>query len=203
MGRQRRPRDPRASRQRRKHGRRARRQKHRPSMGFTRQRIGDEQSLGGPGSGTGLLPGRTEQMSATQFQEMVNHKSGLLGVSETSSDCATCSRQEAVTCGQRKPWRCFCYQAKKWIGSFAAALGGWIRSSSQAVSRKRAAHPGAYLRRTRFSRHRTEPAAQCAACTADFAGRRSRQGAGHPHDEELMIARSVTRLLDLGPTRET
>ena len=29
---------------------------------------------------------RTEQMSATQFQEMVNHASGLLGVSETSSD---------------------------------------------------------------------------------------------------------------------
>ena len=29
---------------------------------------------------------RTEQMSATQFQEMVNYASGLLGVSETSSD---------------------------------------------------------------------------------------------------------------------
>src|SRR5271165_3328277 len=29
---------------------------------------------------------RTEQMSAAQFQEMVNHASGLLGVSEISSD---------------------------------------------------------------------------------------------------------------------
>ena len=27
-------------------------------------------------------------------------------------------------CGRRKRWRLFCYQAKKWIGSFAAALGG-------------------------------------------------------------------------------
>jgi acetate kinase len=29
---------------------------------------------------------RTEQMSAMQFEEMVNHASGLLGVSEISSD---------------------------------------------------------------------------------------------------------------------
>jgi len=29
---------------------------------------------------------RTEQMTATQFHEMVNHESGLLGVSGTSSD---------------------------------------------------------------------------------------------------------------------
>src|SRR6202035_19159 len=29
---------------------------------------------------------RTEQMSAAQFQKMVNHEPGLLGVSETSSD---------------------------------------------------------------------------------------------------------------------
>ena len=27
-------------------------------------------------------------------------------------------------CARRKRWRLFCYQAKKWIGSFAAALGG-------------------------------------------------------------------------------
>ena len=26
--------------------------------------------------------------------------------------------------GRRKRWRLFCYQAKKWIGAFAAALGG-------------------------------------------------------------------------------
>ncbi|MGC9944496.1 MAG: acetate/propionate family kinase, partial [Verrucomicrobiota bacterium] len=36
----------------------------------------------------GLAPflGRTEHMTTKQFYEMVNHKSGLLGVSETSSD---------------------------------------------------------------------------------------------------------------------
>src|SRR5450759_5585013 len=37
---------------------------------------------------------RTEQMTAPQFQKMVNHESGLLGVSETSSDMRDlCARQ--------------------------------------------------------------------------------------------------------------
>ncbi|MGA3268962.1 MAG: hypothetical protein ABSE16_19345 [Verrucomicrobiota bacterium] len=36
----------------------------------------------------GLAPylARTEQMATKKFYEMVNHKSGLFGVSETSSD---------------------------------------------------------------------------------------------------------------------
>jgi acetate kinase len=52
-------------------------------------RLGDPAATKGRGH---LDPGlvsylsRTEQMSATQFQEMVNHASGLLGVSEISSD---------------------------------------------------------------------------------------------------------------------
>ncbi|MBY0511783.1 MAG: hypothetical protein K2P94_16715, partial [Rhodospirillaceae bacterium] len=35
------------------------------------------------------------QMSATQFQDMVNHASGLLGVSETSSDLRDLLAREA------------------------------------------------------------------------------------------------------------
>ena len=36
--------------------------------------------------GLGWYLARTEQVTAKQFHEMVNHESGLLGVSETSSD---------------------------------------------------------------------------------------------------------------------
>ena len=66
----------------------------------------------------------TEQMTTGQFQEMVNKKSGLLGISETSSDL-----RDLLTC-EKKDVRAaeaialFCYQIKKNIGSFAAALGG-------------------------------------------------------------------------------
>src|SRR5450759_2499898 len=67
---------------------------------------------------------RTEQMSAMQFQEMVNHASGLLGVSETSSDMRDLLECEAQDVRAAEAVALFCYQAKKWIGSFAAALGG-------------------------------------------------------------------------------
>ena len=67
---------------------------------------------------------RTEQMTAKQFHEMVNHESGLLGVSETSSDMRDLLAREADDVRAAEAVALFCYQAKKWIGSFAAALGG-------------------------------------------------------------------------------
>ena len=67
---------------------------------------------------------RTEQMSAAQFQEMVNHGSGLLGVSEISSDLRDLLAREFDDVRAAEAVALFCYQAKKWIGSFAAALGG-------------------------------------------------------------------------------
>jgi acetate kinase len=67
---------------------------------------------------------RTEKMNATQFQDMVNHSSGLLGVSEISSDLRDLLAREADDARAAEAVAMFCYQAKKWIGSFAAALGG-------------------------------------------------------------------------------
>jgi acetate kinase len=66
----------------------------------------------------------TGKMTAAQFQRLVNHESGLLGVSETSSDMQDLLRQEAGDVRAAEAVALFCYQAKKWIGSFAAALGG-------------------------------------------------------------------------------
>src|SRR5450830_107524 len=67
---------------------------------------------------------RAEQMTAPQFDYMVNHESGLLGVSEISSDMRDLLAQEAGDVRAAEAVALFCYQAKKWIGSFAAALGG-------------------------------------------------------------------------------
>jgi len=67
---------------------------------------------------------RTEKMSAKQFNEMINHELGLLGVSETSSDLRDLLAREADDVRAAEAVALFCYQAKKWIGSFAAALGG-------------------------------------------------------------------------------
>jgi acetate kinase len=66
----------------------------------------------------------TDAMSAAQFQTMVNHESGLLGVSETSADVRDLLERESSDPRAAEALALFCYQAKKWIGSFAAALGG-------------------------------------------------------------------------------
>jgi acetate kinase len=66
----------------------------------------------------------TEQMSAKDFNTMVNSKSGLLGISETSSDMHDLLKSEKLDVRAAEAVALFCYQVKKWIGAFAAALGG-------------------------------------------------------------------------------
>jgi len=67
---------------------------------------------------------RTEGMDAGQFQHMVNEESGLLGISETSSDMKDLILHEANDIRAKEAIEVFCYQTKKWIGSFSAVLGG-------------------------------------------------------------------------------
>ena len=67
---------------------------------------------------------RTEKMSAKQFNEMVTSHSGLLGISETSSDMRDLLGRETQDVRAAEAVALFCYQIKKWIGAFAAALGG-------------------------------------------------------------------------------
>jgi acetate kinase len=95
------------------------------SMGFT-PTAGLVMSTRSGDLDPGLAPylERTEQMTTNQFYEMVNHKSGLLGVSETSSDMRDLLDHEQQDVRAAEAVALFCYQAKKWIGSFAAVLGG-------------------------------------------------------------------------------
>ena len=67
---------------------------------------------------------RTEGMSADQFHNMVNRESGLLGISETSSDMRDLLNQEQHDPRAAEAIELFCYQTRKWIGAFTAALGG-------------------------------------------------------------------------------
>ena len=95
------------------------------SMGFT-PTAGLVMSTRSGDLDPGLAPylARTEQMTTQQFYDMVNHKSGLLGVSETSSDMRDLCAIETSDVRAAEAVALFCYQAKKWIGAYAAALGG-------------------------------------------------------------------------------
>ena len=95
------------------------------SMGFT--------PVGGLLMGTrpgDLDPGvawylmKSEKLTPKQFNNLINHESGLLGISETSSDMRDLLAKESVDIRAAEAVALFCYQAKKWIGAFAAILGG-------------------------------------------------------------------------------
>ncbi len=66
----------------------------------------------------------TEGFDAKRFNEMVNFQSGLLGVSEISSDMRDLIARETQDVRAAEAVALFCYQVKKWVGAFAAALGG-------------------------------------------------------------------------------
>ncbi|MBZ5570128.1 MAG: acetate/propionate family kinase [Acidobacteriia bacterium] len=68
--------------------------------------------------------GNSESLDAKRLNEMVNFQSGLLGVSETSSDMRDLLERETQDVRAAEAVALFCYQVKKWIGAFAAALGG-------------------------------------------------------------------------------
>ncbi|HEX7584222.1 MAG TPA: acetate/propionate family kinase [Prolixibacteraceae bacterium] len=67
---------------------------------------------------------KSEQLTSKQFNNLINHESGLLGISETNSDMQDLLALETKDIRAVEAVSLFCYQAKKWIGAFAAALGG-------------------------------------------------------------------------------
>jgi len=95
------------------------------SMGFTPAAgipMGTRPGDLDPGLAAYLM--QSENMSAAQFGNMVHHESGLLGISETSSDMRDLIEHRSSDVRAAEAVELFCYQARRWIGSFAAVLGG-------------------------------------------------------------------------------
>ena len=67
---------------------------------------------------------QSEKLTPVQFNNLINHESGLLGISETSSDMRDLLDLQSSDIRAAEAVELFCYQVKKWIGMFAAALGG-------------------------------------------------------------------------------
>ncbi|MGA2302427.1 MAG: acetate/propionate family kinase [Candidatus Acidiferrum sp.] len=142
---------------------------------------------------------RTEKMSAKQFNEMVNFQSGLLGVSETSSDMRDLLDRETQDVRAAEAVALFCYQVKKWIGAFAAALGGLdtlvfaggIGENAPAV-RARICDGLGFLGIGIDEKRNAANEGVISAAASRVAVRVIRT------DEERMIAKTVCRVLGLG-----
>jgi acetate kinase len=174
------------------------------SMGFT-STAGFPMSTRSGDLDPGLVSylAHTEQMTPAQFHQMVNHESGLLGVSEISSDIRDLLEQEASDVRAAEALAIFCYQAKKWIGSFTAALGGLDTlvfaggiGENASLIRERICDGlgflGIELNRKRNVEH--------ARLISSDAGR-VKVRIIHT-DEALMIAKSVTQVIDLTSIRK-
>ena len=144
----------------------------------------------------GLAPylARTEQMTTSQFYKMVNHESGLLGVSETSSDMRDLLNHEKSDVRAAEAVALFCYQAKKWIGAYAAALGGLDTlvfaggiGENAPLVRKRICERLGFLGVQLNEARNAKNAAVISKNSSRVTVRVIRT------DEELMIARSVLR----------
>ena len=146
--------------------------------------------------GLGYYLARTERMTASQFHQMVNCESGLLGISGTNSDVRDLLALESRDARAADAVALFCYQAKKWIGSFAAALGGLdtlvfsggIGENNRSI-RARICEGLGFLGIELNEGRNTENAPLISTGGGRVAVRVIRT------DEELMIARSVIRVL--------
>lgn len=67
---------------------------------------------------------QAESLTPQQFNHLIHHDCGLLGVSETSSDMRDLLERQSSDVRAAEAVELFCYQTRKWIGAYAAALGG-------------------------------------------------------------------------------
>ena len=146
---------------------------------------------------------RTEGMDAQQFNEMVNAQSGLLGVSETSSDMRDLLQREAQDVRAAEAVALFCYQVRKWIGAFAAALGGLDTlvfaggiGENAPLVRERICGELGFLGIELDPQRNAQHAALISPDNARVSVRVIHT------DEALMIAGYVARVLNLGPYRK-
>jgi acetate kinase len=142
---------------------------------------------------------RTEGLDAKRFNEMVNFQSGLLGVSETSSDMHDLLDRETQDVRAAEAIALFCYQVKKYIGAYAAALGGLdtlvfaggIGENAPAI-RARICDGLGFLGIELEEKRNAANEGVISTAASRVSVRVIRT------DEELMIAKTVCRVLGLG-----
>jgi acetate kinase len=145
---------------------------------------------------------QNERLTPAQFSRLVNHESGLLGVSATSSDMQDLLARESSDERAAEAVGLFCYQIKKSIGAFSAVLGGLDAlvftggiGERSAVIRSRICSGLGYLGIS------LDPGAngsnEANGSSAVSIGAKESRTAVYaiPTDEEWMIARTVDQLL--------
>jgi acetate kinase len=131
-----------------------------------------------------------------RLERLVNHESGLLGVSNISSDVKTLLAKRSADPNAALAIEMFCYQMRKQIGALASAMGGLDLLVFTAGIGERAApvrlevcrgleYLGIELDRQRNDAHADPISAPGSRCTVRVI----------PTNEDLMIARHTRQLI--------
>jgi acetate kinase len=143
-----------------------------------------------------------EGLSLGEVEALLNKQSGLLGISGLTNDMRELLA-EAEEHDDRRAWlaiEIFCYRARKYVGSYMAALGGADAIVfTGGVGENSAAIRGQICRDLEWAGIRVDDAAN-RATVGGAEGRISPEGAGTevwviPTDEELLIARDTWRVV--------
>jgi len=141
-----------------------------------------------------------ENITATEFQQLASCESGLLGISETSADVRELLAMEDTDNRAREALALFCYQTKKWLGGYTAALEGLDTlvfsggiGENAPVIRARICEGLGYLGIT------LDPQANADNAEVISSGTSAVTVRVIATDEALIIARSVHRLLQFAP----
>lgn len=143
-----------------------------------------------------------EGLSLPEVEALLNKQSGLLGISGLTNDMRELLA-EAEEHDDRRAWlaiEIFCYRARKYVGSYMAAMGGADAVVfTGGVGENSAAIRGQICRDLEWAGVRVDDAAN-RATVGGAEGRVSPEGAGTevwviPTDEELLIARDTWRVV--------
>ena len=143
---------------------------------------------------------REAGMSSSEIDEMLNHESGLLGISGSSADMATLLSEEAQGhASAHEAIEMFCYRSRKYIGAYVAVLGsvqavvfgGGIGERSPEIRRRICEPLGAMGLQIDVESNR-----MLGANEGKFSDESSRIAAyAIPSDEERIIARDTFDLI--------
>lgn len=67
---------------------------------------------------------RLEKLSPAEADDLISNRCGLLGISGTTADMSDLLARRGDDALAGEAVDVFCYQARKWVGAYAAALGG-------------------------------------------------------------------------------
>ncbi|HEV3418641.1 MAG TPA: acetate/propionate family kinase, partial [Pirellulales bacterium] len=143
---------------------------------------------------------REEKLNPEKMDEWLNRNCGLIGISETSPDVRDLLAAREKDSRAAEAIELFCYQAKKWIGAYAAAMGGLealvfsagIGEHSPEVRAEICSGLGFLGLRLDPARNDAARSGGAALISADDSRVAVRM---IPTDEEIVIARAVLGLL--------